>query len=655
MMAMGSTSQPQRLEPNDEADDRADPNPNVAGIPPGGVIRLWQDVATGIDRSQTVVWKAAVETLDHALRFLATSNDARRFVETHMRPCISILLDQQPMKIGQMEKTCVEESLRRAVQIVALDLNWKQRPDADGTLHECLVLDSLSFVFNRKKAYYKGSKPSWNMAPCGAPEVRIQMIHKFRTVGGWTSLAVYLENRAQFKPEQFPNSEILHHILGALSDIVPVANIVNTRQQVATAEFRDTAAEETIVRICHAVMNYIDGTSDESSWKKQQANDVLSKVVGDLKLIFDKIASLRREETFKFYEFWRKLTLKLITSQSLPVRLFGWEQVGDLIDASREMMPPPKSYFVEGAGCSFVNGEYVYRGPVDEDGYASRGGEPSYVRVIPASPTDGGGKKITLFRCTMRSQQKWWFLSEADEDQPGTDKDIDYYQHKSRTNEDSVPPCTGWLTCKNTGLDPPPTLRSSGVMVPVGEELNTLEYQLAKWAISNGVIELVLGDSVHREVVSRSKDLIKFLADMCNKRELAGDALASDHTSNAYCLQASHLLLAWRTCTSKADAAVSLEVYTLLVSILPSLPVDLATQLLAAIQKSLREGAENDKHDLLPEVSDFCSALAKVSSDNHNSQSVPFLSVDVRKEILKLLWGLLTHPDAPSLKAYEQL
>jgi len=50
---MGSTSQPQRLEPNDEADDRADPNPNVAGIPPGGVIRLWQDVATGIDRSQT--------------------------------------------------------------------------------------------------------------------------------------------------------------------------------------------------------------------------------------------------------------------------------------------------------------------------------------------------------------------------------------------------------------------------------------------------------------------------------------------------------------------------------------------------------------------------------------------------------------------------
>jgi len=161
------------------------------------------------------------------------------------------------------------------------------------------------------------------------------------------------------------------------------------------------------------------------------------------------------------------------------------------------MRPPPKCYFVEGAGLSFVNGQYVYGGPIDEDGHASRGGDRSYVRVIPVSDTEGGGvKKITLFRCTMRSQLKWWFISEADEDQPGTDKDIDYYQHKTRTADDTVPPLTGWLTCRSTGHDPPPTLRSSGVMVPAGEEFNTLEHQLAKWAISNGVIELELGVSI---------------------------------------------------------------------------------------------------------------------------------------------------------------
>ena len=120
-------------------------------------------------------------------------------------------------------------------------------------------------------------------------------------------------------------------------------------------------------------------------------------------------------------------------------------------------------------------------------------GDIQYVRKIPESfpERDGSGKTLTLFRCTMRSHQKWWFLSEADEEQPGTDKDIDYYSHKSKTHEESEPPCTGWTTCRNSGVDPPPTLRPFGLMVPPGEECNTLEHQLAKWAIENKVIELI--------------------------------------------------------------------------------------------------------------------------------------------------------------------
>ena len=42
----------------------------------------------------------------------------------------------------------------------------------------------------------------------------------------------------------------------------------------------------------------------------------------------------------------------------------------------------------------------------------------------------------------MLSHQKWWFLSEEDEEQPGTDRDIDYYQHKCKENEDKLPPCS---------------------------------------------------------------------------------------------------------------------------------------------------------------------------------------------------------------------
>jgi len=66
------------------------------------------------------------------------------------------------------------------------------------------------------------------------------------------------------------------------------------------------------------------------------------------------------------------------------------------------------------------------------------------------------GKDLTLFRCTMRSQQKWWFLSEADEEQLGTDRDIDYYQYKSKEDEELQPPPRGWVTCRTAGIDPPP-------------------------------------------------------------------------------------------------------------------------------------------------------------------------------------------------------
>jgi len=56
----------------------------------------------------------------------------------------------------------------------------------------------------------------------------------------------------------------------------------------------------------------------------------------------------------------------------------------------------------------------------------------------------------------MRSQQKWWFLSEADEEQLGTDRDINYYQYKSKEDEELQPPPRGWVTCRTAGIDPPP-------------------------------------------------------------------------------------------------------------------------------------------------------------------------------------------------------
>ena len=72
---------------------------------------------------QPVVWKSAVESLEASQKYLKTSEDARAFVEKYMGPIISILVEQQPSKIGPHERTCVQDSLALAVVIVALDLD----------------------------------------------------------------------------------------------------------------------------------------------------------------------------------------------------------------------------------------------------------------------------------------------------------------------------------------------------------------------------------------------------------------------------------------------------------------------------------------------------------------------------------------------------
>ena len=181
---------------------------------------------------------------------------------------------------------------------------------------------------------------------------------------------------------------------------------------------------------------------------------------------------------------------------------------------------------VFGSGCPVVNGEYHFVGFTTENGYHSRlknkenGMSYHYERIIPEDESEVDRKKITLFRCTMRSQQKWWFLSEADEEQPATDKDINYYQHKSMEDGEMGPPLSGWNTCckpSGRGINPPPQLEKYGLMVPPGEEQNTLEHQLVDWAIKNEIIEmLVLGIlSVHRKIISRSVPLIN-LTFMCD-------------------------------------------------------------------------------------------------------------------------------------------
>jgi ubiquitin carboxyl-terminal hydrolase 9/24 len=629
-------------------------------------------------------------------------------VEKYMQQIIGILVEQQPNKIGGFERKCVQESLSEAIMIISLDL---QIQIERGPAAVCKTLDVLSTIFNKKKVYYKVHKGNWTVNHfTGLPETRTKMIDLFRQEQGFQRLYTYMIQRMEngsldpmcengttngdtppdmnmeavepapeiSKDEStitssagkahseikkatvragFPTVEQLHHVLVALAESIP-----NPRNTMAAAKNRNIEAqqqpnsandkdiEDRAIEIAKATMQYIGNSSEDDL--KTIPTEQLTQVQSALQKIFDRLVINRRENTYEYYAFWRSLIWKLITSKSLPLKLFGWQQVDDILMASGFHRPPPRSYLAEGAGCSFANGIYLYSGATTPDGYALGGSDVNYERIIPDDVEDGGGKKLTLFRCTMRSQQKWWFLSEADEEQPGTDRDIDYYQHKSKEHEEIEPPRDGWITCRNAGIDPPPTLLKQGRMVPDGEEFNTLEHQLAKWAIENDIMELVLGDSVHRETVARSTPLIKFLASMCERDE--GVTSGGGKVPNQHCLQLSHLLLAWKTCTRKTDAAVSAQIYQLLVSILPSCPACLAIPLLKEIKESLVQ-PNKDKQDYLVEVADFCTALAVANPVDGTKGGTMILSNEVRAEVLELLWQVLMHPEASSLKSYDIL
>lgn len=555
---------------------------------------------------------------------------------------MGILVEQVPSKIGQHERSCVHDSLNLAIQLVVLDLSKAvQEPQTEWRTQE-----TLSHIFNRKKNYFKAGRASnhansWGHQ--GSPDTRLKMIEEFHKRRGFLLLDKFLQMAPAFK------LDFICIVLQAATDVVAIAMKPANLKAAVPLELQEQLWDDTIT-VAMDVVKHIDSLTDDDF--KKMNTDHIEQVQRSLHKFFDQLVGVRRKETYQFYSFWRRLALKLIKAPPLPIKLFGWDMVSDLIEACAAHRPPPRQFQVIGAGCSFVNGTYEFHGEITPDGYSKVGSNISYVRVVPQDDPDGGaGKKLTLFRCTMRSQQKFWFLSEADEEQPGTDRDIDYYQHKTKEDEEDYPPPANWLTCRSSGsagVDPPPTLQREGSLVPKGEERNTLEHNLARWAIENEIVEQVLGDTtIHREVVSRSAVLVRFLATMCTFDKILG--LPS--TEESFSLKSSHLVFAWKTCTRKADEAVSAQVYQILVSVLPLCPAEISIPLLKAVQGTLEETTE--KPEVLSEVGEFCSALA--SGHLEDSKSGYLLPDEVVEEMLNLLWSILTHSEASALTAYEGL
>jgi hypothetical protein len=137
-------------------------------------------------------------------------------------------------------------------------------------------------------------------------EVRLFMIENFRAEDGFAALAAYLLSR--IPTPMFPSLELLHQILSAIADVVP------SRANPNDARIQDM--DDDAVLVGCAAMNYISSMSDETIRMFQ--TDMLNIVCFDLQHIFDRLVTVKREECYELYSFWRNLVLLLINSKSFP-------------------------------------------------------------------------------------------------------------------------------------------------------------------------------------------------------------------------------------------------------------------------------------------------------------------------------------------------
>jgi hypothetical protein len=288
---------------------------------------------------------------------------------------------------------------------------------------------------------------------------------------------------------------------------------------------------ETVILIVQFLMHYFQQRSYNALQKIPP--ELLQLTLKSLQQVMDQFLLTNRAAVLEFYAAWRSLSLKLISSPSLPLQMAGWGQVNKMIQACADRRPPPRQYIVSDAGSLVVNGIYHFTGPLNAVGGASL--NLTYTRRVPKDAPGVGGRTLTLFcRNTEYTDSdddsdddddeeddeeedvKWWFISETHAKNRSTRRDRHYYQHKD-SNAHLFPPCNDWVQ-SDSGILPPPRLQPQGVAVPPGQERATLEHQLVAWAMENSIVERVLADAtLHPDVLAQSVVLLQFLVDVSHR------------------------------------------------------------------------------------------------------------------------------------------
>ncbi|GMF64527.1 unnamed protein product [Phytophthora lilii] len=538
-------------------------------------LELFHVVQEDLRLKSTVGWQNAVKVLNSAFQHLDRP-ESQAFLDDAFSKIISIMLDQQ----------CC---LSLAVPLVIAQLKA-------GKYFQALPV--LTMIFSKKKTFYKDLRTSamigsyWNKVP-GSPEVRAQCIEAFCEQKGFhlllTTLELLMQNHRDGDDlEAAMDSEDIRILLQAL------------------LEFRTSVPDNICTKISVLIMTYFTKISD--SVLKKESSDSVGAVIAIIRRLVD--AGIVSSEAIN--ALWLDITERYVESTSLPLRLFGLEQINQIVNCARASRAFPPRYFVRNAGTAAVNGVYTLKANSTSATYVFRQQET--------------GQVFTLFCCTMKSGLKWWFISEADKMQPGSDQDIDYYQHQSQY-EEYLPPTHNWIPT-GKGEAPAPELIAESVQENGDEDKTRLDYILSTWVVEKKILEEIFGDRIHREIVSRSALLVKFLAESNKLDTRAIDVI-------------------WQSCIQKDQTLVH-EIHNLLITTVPFLSNELLLHMVESIHASLLRSLENNEP--FPELISFLQRLA--------TNSPSFLmerNVNVTTAILQLLWSIQMHCSIANIRLSRSL
>lgn len=550
--------------------------------------KCFQDVSNGLNNPDggNLVFEVSARSLTLAYANMKSS-ETELFLDTYLYKMVSILLNQTPQRIGIVSVQYVDKSLSTAMNIIL----WNFRGDPERYMTVLtLLLDCNANYF----AYAATAQRS----------LYLELISNFEAAGGFTVLTDLLvvpsgtTSCTSSDPVYwagFNNYAVMVQALGRLVDraalarakcggkklvdveqkllVVTVPKVISfltaLMQKLNSIQEADMKKEST-----DAMKRLVDGMSgvfpisatDDSCYARIAHERSLNNPIGksEENARFNANSAVKQVLAFQqtFQLFLCSHTLKLLRCQSIVLRLFGWEQLQNLVQMAISTRPCAAAYRVCNAGSPVVNGLYEYAGQNANDHLS-----PIYEKKpqVIATTTDPV-PVLTLLRCSIKSSnQKWWFLSEADSESPGTEKDKDYYNRKPTimhqgqlAANDREPPTSGWvLSHGSPACEPHPTLHRVGAKIPdgVSEDFYFVN-KITSWVCRENILKHIFDlSSLHREVIGRNNKLLLLMAEM--------QLLSTDDVQ-----------LMWRSALTTPDSDCMDEIHTLFAQMSVLMPVE---------------------------------------------------------------------------------